>query len=55
MKIYLDTCCWGRKQDNHSVPRNVAEAVAVDGVIGLCRIAGGIIISPSQSAWGPMC
>jgi len=44
LKIYLDTCCYGRKYD---VPSNVTvavEAAAIAGIIDVCRITNHCIV-----------
>jgi predicted nucleic acid-binding protein len=44
VKIYLDTCCWGRWQDDQSQALVVAETQAIEGIFGICRTAGHIIV-----------
>jgi len=44
MKIYLDTCCFGRPFDDRTQPTIDAEAQAVITVVDLCHIVGyGIV------------
>jgi predicted nucleic acid-binding protein len=44
MKIYLDTCCYGRPYDDPAQTRIAIEAAAVKGIIDICRIAGHCIV-----------
>jgi len=44
MKIYLDTCCYGRPFDKQEQAKVAAETIAVMTAISTCKIAGyGII------------
>lgn len=40
MKIYIDTCCYGRPYDDMTIPNNKAQAEAVFSVVEMCKIAG---------------
>jgi len=44
MKIYLDTCCYGRPYDDQTQAKVAAETLAVMTAIDTCRIAGYVII-----------
>lgn len=44
MKIYLDSCCYGRPFDNHSIPQTKAESDALTSIIKTCKDAGIKII-----------
>jgi predicted nucleic acid-binding protein len=39
MKIYLDTCCYGRPQDDQTEPNTKAETEAVYGIIEILKDA----------------
>jgi len=44
MKVYLDTCCYGRPFDDRTQPTIDAEAIAVLTAIDMCHIVGyGIV------------
>jgi predicted nucleic acid-binding protein len=44
LKIYFDSCCYGRPQDDQTQPTIEAETIAIGGIINICRIAGYSII-----------
>ena len=39
MKIYLDTCCYGRPFDDQSEPNTKAETEAILAAVELCKLA----------------
>jgi predicted nucleic acid-binding protein len=47
LKIYFDTCCYGRPQDDQTQPVIEAETLAIVGIINICRIAGYSVIGSS--------
>ena len=44
MKIYLDTCCYGRPYDDPAQVKIAVETAAINGIIDTCRIAGYSIV-----------
>jgi predicted nucleic acid-binding protein len=44
IKLYFDTCCYSRWQDDQTVAQIVAEARAIEGIINICHIVGHIIV-----------
>jgi predicted nucleic acid-binding protein len=44
LKIYFDTCCYGRHRDSQKNARNAAETVAIMTIIEAARIAGYCIL-----------
>jgi predicted nucleic acid-binding protein len=40
MKIYFDSCCYGRHRDDQNDARNAAETIAIMTIIEAARIAG---------------
>jgi predicted nucleic acid-binding protein len=51
MIIYIDSCCYGRPQDEQTQLRIIIETIAIRGIIDLCRVAGySIVGSPTVAA-----
>ena len=51
MIIYIDSCCYGRPQDEQTQLRIIIETIAIRGIIDLCRVAGHSIVgSPTVAA-----
>lgn len=44
MKIYLDSCCYGRPFDDKNIPQTKAEADALAGIVKICKASGIKII-----------
>jgi len=44
MKLYLDTCCYSRWQDDQTSAQIAAETRAIEGIINICRIVGHVIV-----------
>jgi predicted nucleic acid-binding protein len=44
MKIYFDTCCYGRPYDDQAQDDIRAEAEAVMNAVDMCRIVGHVIV-----------
>jgi len=47
LTIYFDTCCYGRPQDDQTLPEIEKETLAISNIINICRIAGYAIIGSS--------
>jgi len=47
LKIYLDTCCYGRPYDDQTQAKVKMESAAITGVIMLCKVIGYGIIGSS--------
>src|SRR5215469_1735543 len=44
MKLYLDTCCWGRPFDRKTNTKIMKQAVAITHLVQRCKNAGYTII-----------
>jgi predicted nucleic acid-binding protein len=44
IKLYFDTCCYSRWQDDQTSAQIVAETRAIEGIINICHIVGHIIV-----------
>jgi len=44
MKIYIDTCCYGRPFDNQAKPNTKAETEAILAAVELCKLAKVVVV-----------